>query len=370
MSTANDTGTAVVESVLDAAAAVYRRFEGRGIQALIAFLLVAAIIPLFDPTSFQRTVITELFLFGILALSWDLIGGQTGYPSFGNMAFFGIGAYTTAILVKDVGIAFPVAFAVAALLAVVFAGVIGVIVLRLRGGYFAIATLGVLLAAQQISRNLDVTGGASGIILLDTPTGTEFYYLFLGILVVEAGLVFYISQTRFGLVLNAIRDDEGKATAMGVNTTYYKTVAWMLAALFTGVAGGAWSLFNTFVDPLTAYNLAWNVELIAMALLGGTATVAGPILGAFGLHALIRMVIDSYFAGWQLAVLGVTVIVTVIAIPKGIVGTIEEHASAMEYYKHGGQAATDQSNDPDRPEAQPDHANPADSTVDTGGDAP
>lgn len=365
MSTANETGAAVVDGVLDAAASVYRLFEGRGLEALVAFTILSVVVPFLGPSGFQMTVITELFLFGVLALSWDLIGGQTGYPSFGNMAFFGIGAYTTAILVKDMGIAFPVAFVVAALLAVTFAGLIGIIVLRLRGGYFAIATLGVLLAAQQITRNLEVTGGASGIILLDTPTADQFYYLFLGILVLEAGLVLYLSQTRFGLVLNAIRDDEGKATAMGVNTTYYKTVAWMLAALFTGVAGGAWSLFNTFVDPLTAYNLAWNVELIAMALLGGTATVAGPILGAFGLHALIRMVIDSYFAGWQLAVLGITVIVTVIAIPKGVVGTIEEHASAMEYYKHGGQAAA-KSGASDAPDTEPD----GDPSADTGGDAP
>jgi len=363
MSTTNDTGADIVDGILDAAASVYRFFEGRGLQTLAVFTIVSAIIPLTNPSGFEMTVITELFLFGVLALSWDLIGGQTGYPSFGNMAFFGIGAYTTAILVKSFGIAFPLAFVVAAALAVAFAAFIGIIVLRLRGGYFAIATLGVLLASQQITRNLDVTGGASGIILLQTPTAQEFYYLFLAILVLEAIVVMYLAQTRFGLVLNAIRDDEGKATAMGYNTTYYKTAAWMLAALFTGVAGGAWSLFNTFVDPITAYNTAWNVEIIAMALLGGSGTVVGPILGAFGLHGLIRMVIDTYFTGWQLVVLGAVVITTVIAMPKGIVGTIEEHASAMEYYKHGGQAAADSSD--------ADVADPGDGTVDdSGGDSP
>ena len=360
-----DTVRAIVDVILDAAASVYQFFEGRGLQTLAVFAIVSAVVPFLNPTGFQMTVVTELFLFGVLALSWDLIGGQTGYPSFGNMAFFGIGAYTTAILVKDVGIAFPLAFVVAGLLAIAFAAFIGVIVLRLRGGYFAIATLGVLLAAQQVSRNLDVTGGASGIILLETPTAREFYYLFLAMLVVEALVVYYLAQTRFGLVLNAIRDDEGKATAMGFNTTYYKTVAWMLAALFTGVAGGAWSLFNTFVDPITAYNTAWNVEIIAMALLGGSGTVAGPIIGAFGLHGLIRMVIDTYFTGWQLVVLGAVVITTVIAMPKGIVGTIQEHASAMEYYKHGGQAAA-KSGDSGAPGTEPDgDADPA-----SGGDPP
>lgn len=383
MSAENEPGTAavdairaLVEIVLDAAASIHRFFEGRGLQTLALFTVVSAIIPFTNPSGFEMTVITELFLFGVLALSWDLIGGQTGYPSFGNMAFFGIGAYTTAILVKSFGVAFPLAFVVAALLAVAFAAFIGVIVLRLRGGYFAIATLGVLLASQQITRNLEITGGASGIILLQTPTAREFYYLFLGILVVEALLVMYLTRTRFGLVLNAIRDDEGKATAMGYNTTYYKTAAWMLAALFTGVAGGAWSLFNTFVDPITAYNTAWNVEIIAMALLGGSGTVVGPILGAFGLHALIRMVIDTYFTGWQLVVLGAVVITTVIAMPKGIVGTIEEHASAMEYYKHGGQAAADSADSTDTAATDTDTGTATDSTPatddpadDTGGES-
>jgi branched-chain amino acid transport system permease protein len=314
--------------------------------ALIAVLfVVGAAVPVAGlEAGFYMTVLTELFLFAVLALSWDLVGGQTGYPSFGNMAFFGVGAYTTAILTKDFGVGFPVAFVVAGLLALVFAAVIGAAVLRLRGGYFAIATLGVLLTAQQVSRNLDVTGGASGKILLQTPTGEQFYYLFLCLLTVEVALVYYLTNTRFGYVLNAIRDDEGKATAMGVNTTYFKTTAWMLAALFTGFAGGAWSLFNTFVDPATAYNPAWNVELIAMALLGGSGTVAGPVIGAFGLHLAI-VEIDTLFSGWQLAVLGAVVIVTVIAFPEGVVGTLKERASAMEYYRYGGQAAEDSGED-------------------------
>lgn len=292
---------------------------------------------------FYMTVVVQLYIFAILALSWDLIGGQTGYPSFGQMGFFGVGAYTTAILTKDVGIAFPTAFLAAGLLATATAGVIGVIVLRLRGHYFAIGTLGVLLAAQQVTRNLEITGGASGKILLDVPSDTYFYYVFLGVLVAEVAVVYYLQSTHFGYVLNAVRDDEGKITAMGVNTTYYKTAAWMLAALFTGFAGGGWSLFNTFVDPMTGYNLAWNVELIAMALLGGSGTVAGPVLGAFGLHALIALVIDPYFTGWQLVVLGSVVIVTAIAFPQGFVGELRERASAMEYYKHGGQAASESS---------------------------
>jgi branched-chain amino acid transport system permease protein len=316
-------------------------------------ILVSAVLGALPPIfglreGYVMTVVSEMFLFAILALSWDIVGGQTGYPSFGNMAFFGIGAYTGAILLKNFAVSFPLAVAAAAVVATVFAAFIGLIVLRLRGHYFAIATLGVLLAAQQISRNLTITGGASGKILFDVPPGIVFYYFFLGVLVVEIVVVYYLSNTRFGFILNAIRDDEGKATAMGFNTTYYKTAAWMLAALFTGLAGGAYGMFNTFINPQTAYNGAWNVELIAMALMGGTGTVAGPVIGAFGLHTVIE-VVETAFVGWQLVLLGIAVIVTVIGYPDGVVGTLREYASEMEYYEYGGMAAAEADDEPEVP---------------------
>jgi len=310
-------------------------------KLLLAIVIVGALPPLLGlRQGYYMTVISEMYIFAILALSWDIVGGQTGYPSFGNMVFFGIGGYTTAILVKNFSIAFPVAMVAAGLLAVAFAAVIGAAVLRLRGHYFAIATLGVLLAAQQVSRIIGITGGASGKILLDVPQGTVFYYLFFGVLVAEMAVVYYLSNTRFGFILNAIRDDEEKATAMGFNTAYHKTAAWMLAALFTGLAGGGYSLFNTFLNPQTAYNSAWNVELIAMALLGGSGTVAGPVIGAFGLHGVIEYV-ETAFVGWQLVILGIVVVVTVIRFPEGIVGTLKEYAGEMEYYKRGGMAAVE-----------------------------
>ena len=318
---------------------LFRFCDAHGWKLLAVGAVIGALPPLVGlQPGYYMTVISEMFMFVVLALSWDLVGGQTGYPSFGNMAFFGIGTYVTAILVKDFAVGFPVAMVAAGLIAVAFAAIIGTAVLRLRGHYFAIATLGVLLAAQQISRNLDITGGASGKILIQVPSGTTFYYLFFGVMIAEIAVVYYLTGTRFGFVLNAIRDDEAKATAMGFNTTYYKTAAWMLAALFTGLVGGGFSLFNTFVNPQTAYNGAWNVELIVMAFMGGSGTVVGPIVGAVGLHTVIEIV-ETAFVGWQLVILGVAVIVTVISFPKGVVGTLREYASTMEYYERGGMAA-------------------------------
>ncbi|MFB6178722.1 MAG: ABC transporter permease [Halorientalis sp.] len=300
---------------------------------------------------YWETVVIQLFIFSILALSWDLLGGQTGYPSFGNMAFFGVGAYTSAILLSHGWTGLPLAVLVGALVALVFAAVIGSIVLRLRGGYFAIATLGVLLVATQVATNLDITGSASGLILIGLPAKmfgiplqTVYYYGLLVTLVAEIAVVYYLLNTRFGYVLNTIRDDEEKATSMGINTTYYKTTAWMIAALFCSVAGALWAPYNAFINPASGLNASWNVELIVMAFVGGTGTVAGPVIGAFGLRTL-TLQIESLFPGWQLVVLGLVVIATVIAFPEGIVGQLEETASEMEYYKHGGSAAGENQTD-------------------------
>ena len=308
---------------------------------LAAFVVVGALLPTLGLTGFYMTVVIEMFVFAVLALSWDLVGGQTGYPSFGNMAFFGFGAYTTAILLKDVGVAFPLAVLAAGFVAAAFALVIGLAVLRLRGHYFAIATLGVLLVSIQVSRNVEFTGGASGKILLEIPPEEAFYYAFLIILSVEVALVLYLTRTRFGYVLNAIRDDEDRAIAMGFDTTYYKTAAWMLSALFTGWVGGAWGAHNTFIDPQTAYNLGWNVELITMALIGGAGTVAGPVVGAFAL-TLVIFAVNTAFPGWQLVALGLIIIATVLLLPDGIVGTIEERASGMKYYQIGADAGEEE----------------------------
>ncbi len=327
-------------------------------------VLFAAVGVVLD-TGFYMTVVMDMFLFAVLALSWDLVGGQTGYPSFGNMAFFGLGAYTTAILTEEFAIAFPAAFLAAGLLTVAFAAVIGAAVLRLRGHYFAIATLGVLLATREVTRNLEITGGASGIILLDTPDQQAFYFVFLGVFVLNVATVYYLSGTRMGFVLNAIRDDEQKATAMGFNTTYYKTAAWALAALFTGLIGAAWSLENGFLDPNSAYNDAWNVELIAMAILGGSGTVAGPVVGAFGLH-LVIVFVGVYFAGWQLVLLGLAVILAVVLIPDGGLGTLSEYAAAMDYFERGGMAAVDPDSDTTAPDPDADTGDPDGGTTGTG----
>lgn len=337
----------VWDVALDRARQVLDASDRYGWVLLVVFTVVAVAVKSAGLLGqFWTSVAIQLYIFGVLALSWDLLGGQTGYPSFGNMAFFGVGAYTSAVLFKTYGVSLPLSFAAAAIAALIFAAGIGLLVLRLQGGYFAIATLGVLLVAIQVTRNLEITGGPDGIILLDVPPQSLFYYTILGTLVAEIAVVYYLLDSRFGYILNTIRDDEEKAIAMGINTTYYKTAAWMLAALFTGLVGAMWAPYNTFVDPQQAFNAAWNVEFIVMAFLGGTGTVAGPVLGAFGLWALVLQ-IDTFFPGLQLIVLGVVVIVTVVQFPEGVVGQLRERASAMEYYKHGGGAAGEESPDTD-----------------------
>ncbi|MFB6284170.1 MAG: branched-chain amino acid ABC transporter permease [Halobacteria archaeon] len=313
--------------------------DKHALKILTILVVVAGALPVLGLlNSYMVTVGLQLFMFGVLALSWDLIGGQTGYPSFGNMVFFGVGAYLSAIMVGSFGVAVPLAFAGSLLGSVMLSLAVGAVLLQRHGGYFGIATLGVLLVAQQVTMNLGITGGASGLTVFESPSDTQTYYLFLSLLVTEVVLVRYLMNTRFGFILNAICDDEEKVKAMGVNTTVYKTSAWVLSASFTGLAGGIWALYNSFLDPQSAFNLEWNVEIIAMALLGGSGSVAGPVLGAFGLKSVI-FAVTTYFTGWNLVVLGLVIITVVIKLPDGVYGTVRRRATKFEYFDSGGDSA-------------------------------
>ncbi len=299
---------------------------------LLLLLLAGGLLPLLPGrTGFLLTVTAEGFLFVTLASSWDLTGGRTGYPSFGNMTFFGVGAYTTAILMNR-GIGFFPALAWSGGAALFCALVIGFPLLRLRGPYFTVSTLGLLLATREIAANLTITGGGSG---LTTPlyrgsveAEVSFYYLFFSLAVLTVLASAFLRSNRFGLLLSAIRDDEEKALTMGINSTAVKVAVWALGGLFTGLAGGTYAYFNLFIDPGVVFNLDWSVLMVLMALLGGAGTVSGPVLGALLLHGL-NVTLWSYLPGWQYVVLGALIVVVVLFFPGGIVGSLSAHAISL-----------------------------------------
>ncbi|MCO8245392.1 MULTISPECIES: branched-chain amino acid ABC transporter permease [unclassified Haladaptatus] len=306
-----------------------------------AFYLVAPYVGVGIKTS-QYTVMSRILQFVVLALAWDLIGGQTGYASFGNITFFGIGVYTVVVLMKGTLVGtygFPVAFVAAGIVALVYALILGYPLLRLRGHYFAVATLGVLVATQQYVANLKQTGGGSGQ-TLPLPGFAQvdrtFFLLFVGLAVVTVIVYWYLMNTRFGYGLNAIRDDEAKARAMGIDTTKYKIVAWGVSALLTGFAGALFAYQNSYVSPGTAFNIDWTVLMILMALVGGMGRLWGPVLGAAFLWELrntlwsggpmvdaVGTITGVSMRNAYLVVFGIILVAIVIGAPNGILGYLE-----------------------------------------------
>ena len=285
------------------------------IVAIIATALIAAGPLVNDPVLIQYGI--NALLFATLAQSWNIIGGFAGYASFGNSVFYGLGTYGTAIAMVQFHLPFGVGLVVGAILAILCALLIGLPVLRLRGHYFAIATLGVSGAVQAIVSNLDIAGANIGLILPLTRADNMFYELSLALLVCCVLTVAWISRSRFGMGLIAIREDEDAAASMGVNTTLYKTTALVLSALFTAIAGGINAYWITFVEPAQAFDLTLNVRMVIMAMFGGPGTVFGPVLGAFVLSAVYEM-LASWISTAAALLFGVVIVLLIIFTPRGL----------------------------------------------------
>ena len=261
------------------------RREATGIAAAAGVVIVAAVLPGALNTYYIR-IITGIFMFGILASAWNLIGGYTGYPDFGGAAFIGIGAYTTGILMVRSHLPFAVALPAGCVLAAAAAVAMGALLLRLRGHYFAIATLGFMLVLRQLTANLEITGGGSGMNLPPASDFKIFYYWMLGGLVLAVLAGFALPRSRPGYAIAAIRENQDAAQVLGIEPLPYKILTYAANAFLFAAAGGIYAYWLTFIDPLTVFNIDFTVQAVVMAILGGPGTVLGPVAGAVILKTL------------------------------------------------------------------------------------
>jgi branched-chain amino acid transport system permease protein len=290
-------------------------------------VLVLALAPA-GLSPFLVQFLINLFMLAALAESWNIIGGFTGYASFGNVAFFGIGAYTTGVLLTAAEWPFALALPAGGLLAMAFAGLIGMPILRLKGHYFAIATLGVAETMREIVYNLKITGGGTGLTMPITRSALPFFYLMLGILIAATLVNWWLSASRFGYGLVAIREDEDAAAAMGINTALYKTAAFALSGLFAGLTGGVFAYWITFIDPEGVFRVIVTIQMIIMAVFGGMGTVVGPLLGALVL-ATVSEVLSTQLVSLAELFNGVIVILVVLFMPKGLADVIRKREFSL-----------------------------------------
>ncbi|MBE3572053.1 MAG: branched-chain amino acid ABC transporter permease [Moorella humiferrea] len=303
--------------------AVARRRFPPSIIALIVLVVILALLPFFIRGYWIR-VLTTLFMSAVLAEALNLVVGYAGYAAFGNGVFFGLGAYTTAVLMTRFGWSFFPAMAVSCILAAALAFILGWPVLRLRGHYFAIATIGINMAVMEIVTYVGITGGGKGISLPIYPgnivkQGLFFYYCMFILLILSVAITYWVANSRLGYGLRAIKTEPEAAEVMGVNTTLYKVLAWSISAALTGVAGSINAYWLTFLEPLFVFDIMISVEAFVMVLLGGPATIFGPVIGAFFLKLLSEL-IWSQFTLIHMGVLGLIIMIITLFLPSGIMG--------------------------------------------------
>jgi branched-chain amino acid transport system permease protein len=300
---------------------------------LIAFAAVLALLPeMID--SYWLRIATGAVMWAGLACSWNIIGGYAGYIDFGHSAFFGIGAYATAIFMGDsFGWPFLATIPVGLLAAAAVAAVIGGPTLRLRGAYFAIATWAFAELLMQLANVLEVTGGTGGLSLPPFLDERFFYFAMLAATALTYGLTWLLfERSHFGLKVKALRDHEPAAEAMGINTAAVKLQAFALSAAVAAVFGSIFAYWVTFINPKSVLGGDITDQMVIMVLLGGLGSLWGPALGGALLFFVNRFVWMTWGdTAFYIAILGIAIILVVLFLPNGIAGLFTGRRTKPEH---------------------------------------
>jgi branched-chain amino acid transport system permease protein len=287
----------------------------------------------------QVRLASTVMMFVTLATAWNLIGGFTGYAAFGMVGFFGLGGYSTALFMYHLHLSFWVAMPLSAVVAFAFAALVGAPLLRLKGHYFAVATLGVAEGLREVVNNLPKLTGAGGGITIPTfgtaaPTGwlgnDGFYVLFLIVAAAAVGVAIVVSTSRAGYALRAIHQDEDAAAAIGINTTRAKTLAFAGAAAMAGVAGSARAFQLQTIYPEPSFSVEVTVLMVTMVVLGGAGTVLGPVIGAVAIAYLSEWLRSNYTAIHPF-LLGGLIIVAVVLVPQGFINYVRDAVKSRRF---------------------------------------
>jgi branched-chain amino acid transport system permease protein len=290
--------------------------------ALVALLLALAVYPVLG-TGYGTRSVLQIFMWIALAGSWNIISGLTGYVSFGHVAFFGAGAYTAGILIGSSGWSWPLAALAGGAAAALLALGIGWPCLRLKGPYFAIAMLGLNEVLRALVSYFEgLTGGGNGLSLPTLDATVPVYYA-MGLTAVAVTLAArLIIDSRFGLRLMTIREDEVAAEAMGIDTFRHKLYALLLSAVGPGIVGGLAARDMGYIEPISVFPLATTITMIVMVLFGGKGTVWGPVLGAAALFAFQEAVWARFIYLHQL-LFGAIIVAVVLLMPRGVLGLLQ-----------------------------------------------
>lgn len=275
---------------------------------------------------------TFVAMFCALALSWNIIGGYAGYPSFATAAFVGLGSYAGAIL-QNAGVPMVLAWVGATLLTGLFAAALGWGLLRMKGHYFAVGSIAIVEILRLITSSwTGLTGGGEGLNLPILPggpafAGAVFLYAMIVVMALAFAMTLAVDRGRLGFGLRCIQQNEDAADMVGVDVVRYKTIGFTLSALFCGTTGAISASWVAYIAPTDAFSILLTLKVPVMVLLGGPGTVLGPIVGATG-FVLIEQTVWSRFLDYNQAALGIVIVLLIFFLPGGLLGKLQQWRAA------------------------------------------
>ncbi|NTW57158.1 MAG: branched-chain amino acid ABC transporter permease [Chlorobiaceae bacterium] len=319
---------------------------------IATFAALAASVPFFlGDNPYIADILITMLMMAALASAWNIVGGYAGQFSFGHAAYFGAGAYTTSILLTASSIALPLCIGAGILAASLIALLTGAIVFRLRGHYFALASIAVAEIVRLTAHNLEITGGAQGLLITDITFGNldlnskePFYFAMLFLLVTTLAISLLVRHSRAGYFLLAIREDQDAAASLGINLYLWKNMALVISAALASVAGSIYAVYIRFIDTSAVLSLRLSIEIILTTIIGGVGTLWGPVLGAALLVSLaealrsnlagellvnsgiiteaspIESFLKNNLAHAHVLVYGIITVLCILNLPKGILG--------------------------------------------------
>jgi len=329
---------------------LHRPMTGR--QKLFGLVAVAALVayPFVFDGPYPQHVMIMIFLYGMMAQSWNIMAGYCGQISLGHAVFFGIGAYSSAFLFVTYAISPWLGMLVGMVIAMAAAAVIGLPTFRLRGHYFAIATLVIGGSVQILVKRWDFVGGAEGIWLpivhendwgnfLFNPSKTPYYFIALAFLALTCLAVRHLERSRAGFYFRAIREEPEAASSLGVNIALYKTLAFMMSAAFMAMAGTFYAQYVQVIDPDSVFPLTMSILVLLMAVMGGVGTLWGPLIGAavlIPLSEVTRLYMGGTGGAVDQIIYGALIVLICLFKPEGLIGLARQWLPSAPTAKEAG----------------------------------
>ena len=290
---------------------------------IVCIVIVAALVVIgFVGSNNIRRILIKTFLYCAMAVMWNLMSGYTGMTSLGQQAFIGVAGYSMAVMTTTYLASYWIGLLVGGAIGAVLALVLSVILFRMRGMYFAVATWVIAEALKTFFLSWKYVNQGGGMSVTGRPDREIIYLVALGICVLAIVVVYVLLNSKIGLGLTAMRDDADAASSVGVNIFKSKLLCFVIAGLFTALAGGWYFLNNVSIYPASGYGNSWTVAVVFIVIIGGIGTMAGPIVGSIIYVALAEVL--AKFPGWSNIILGLIAILVILFLPDGILGTLQK----------------------------------------------